>query len=71
MTLSNQEIECLNWLESLDSAYIGEEEQEILEKRFPNVEFNLKGVTSIVEDGEIKTPVRDYIHALKYGKPLD
>ena len=64
-------MECLNWLESLDSAYIGEEELEEMEERFPNVEFDITAVTSVLEDGEIKTPKRDYIQALKYGKPLD
>jgi len=71
MSLTNQEMECLHWLESLDSAYIGEEELEEMEERFPNVEFDLVGVTGVVEDGKLKTPKRDYIQALEYGRPLD
>lgn len=66
-----KEQECLQWLESLDTVYIGGEERQYLEENYPGVEFNLVGVTSQIRDGEIKTPIRDYIHALRYGKPLD
>lgn len=63
--------ECLEWLESLDSAYIGEEEREELRNRFPDVEINTTGCTGVFEDGELKLPKRDYIDALRYGQPLD
>jgi hypothetical protein len=69
--MEEQYKECLDWLESLDQTHIGEEEREYLQENFPGVEFNLVGVSSLVDDGEIKTPVRDYIHSIKYGKPLD
>lgn len=71
MALSQEEVKCLEWLQSLDQYYLGEEEKEYLEENFPGVEFNLVGVSSVVEDGEIRTPVRDYIQSIKYGKPLD
>jgi hypothetical protein len=71
--MENQEEcqECLEWLESLDKNYIGDDEREYLEENFPKVKFNMLGVTSIVEHGEIKTPVVDYIQSIKYGKSLD
>lgn len=65
-----KEEECLEWLESIDG-YIGEDERQYLQENYPEVEFNLRGVTSHIKDGEIKTPVRGYIDSLKYGKPLD
>lgn len=67
----SQAEDCLKWLESLDTAYVGEEERQYLEENYPDVDFDFAGVTSYMEDGEIKTPVRDYIHSLKYGQPLD
>lgn len=67
----SKEKECLEWLESLDTGYIGDRERQHLEDNYPDVEFNLTGVTSHMRDGEIKTPIRDYIDSLKYGKPLD
>jgi len=67
----SKEKECLEWLESLDKYYIGDEERQHLEENYPDVTFDFAGVTSYMEDGEVKTPVRDYIHSLKYGQPLD
>lgn len=67
----SKEQECLEWIESLGTGYIGEDEREYLEENYPDVEFNLVGVTSVLEDGETLTPKRDYIQAIKYGKSLD
>jgi len=63
--------ECLEWLESLDKDYIGDEEREYIEENFPGVKFDMLGVTSVVVDGEIKTPTIDYIQSIKHGQPLD
>lgn len=69
--MTPEESECLEWLESLDTGYIGEEERKYLRENYPEVEFNLVGVTSVLEDGETLTPKRDYMQSLKFGKPLD
>lgn len=62
---------CLEWLESLDQYYIGDDEREYMKENFPNVKFDLLGVTSVFEDGEVKTPKKDYIDGIRYGNPLD
>jgi hypothetical protein len=67
MALTEQEQECLEWLRSLEGHYIGDEEREYIAENYPDVNFNFAYVTSTVKDGEIKTPIDDYIDGIRYA----
>jgi hypothetical protein len=66
---TKREKEFLEWLEGQDDYYL---DRDVVEEKFPEVEFNMTGVTSkIGDDGEWLTPKRDFRQAIVYGHALD
>jgi hypothetical protein len=67
MTTTKEEF--LNWLDEQDGYWLREER---VESEFPDMEFDLVGVTKqIDDDGNFRVPKRDYRQYVKYGYAWD
>jgi hypothetical protein len=64
------EIDFLSWLDEQDGYYVSD---ELVDEKFPDLEFDMIGVTKQYdpETGKTKTPKRDYRQAVKLGRVLD
>jgi hypothetical protein len=66
---TEREKEFLDWMDEQDGYYLNRDE---VEKKFPEIEFNMTGVTSkLGDDGEWLTPKRDFRQSIVYGQALD
>lgn len=67
MTTTKKEF--LEWLDEQDGYWIRPEK---VESEFPEIEFNMAGITVMLDDdGNTRVPKRDYREYIKYGQPLD
>jgi hypothetical protein len=67
MTTTKKEF--LNWLDEQDGYWLREER---VESEFPDIEFDMIGVTmQIDDDGNFRVPKRDYRQYVKYGHVWD
>lgn len=61
--------EFLDWLDEQDGYSV---RQDIVAEKFPDLSFNLVGVTmKMDDDGNTLVPKRDYRQAIIYGQALD
>lgn len=59
----------LIWLAEQDGYYV---KDETVHEKFPNLEYNMVGVTKTVDDdGNTLTPKRDWRQAVKWGGVTD
>lgn len=64
----SNEREFLQWLNDKNDYYVSDKE---VQEQFPNLEYEMVGVTKVMRDGEPHTPIRDWRQSVRYGGVID